>query len=81
MSCMKNRFLLIAVWILALAFSACEKDEETIVDGSDQISAETLATNKWIKEIMEEEYLWNNQLPVVDVTKENDSFVYFEKLV
>lgn len=84
---MKNNFLLISFWLGFLLFAtACQKDEETIVDGSDEttteeISAETLATNQWIKEVMETYYLWNSQIPNIDETIEDDPAAYFDKLL
>jgi hypothetical protein len=79
---MKNNFLLIGLWIGFLFFvTACHKDEETIVDGGDKISAETLATNQWIKENMETYYLWNSQIPDIDETQEEDPAEYFGKLL
>jgi len=83
---MKNNLLLVALWAsMLLLVSGCHKDEETIVDGTDDettsISAETLATNEWIKDIMETYYLWNTKIPDVDETQEEDPAAYFDKLL
>lgn len=69
------RIILFAV-VGATVFG-CKKDEETVVD----VTAEDLATNKWIKENMELYYLWNSSLPDIDETKEADPAAYFEKLL
>ncbi len=69
------------VLVLFMAFS-CKKDEEIIVDDTgDEISAETLATNQWIKENMETYYLWNDKLPDIDETQEEDPATYFDDLL
>jgi len=64
--------------ILIVSFNACHKDEEIIVN---PVSEKTLAVNEWIKENMELYYLWNDELPSIDETKEDDSSVYFDKLL
>ncbi|PTN10302.1 C-terminal processing protease CtpA/Prc [Mangrovibacterium marinum] len=79
---MKHNFWVIQLFAgLLLLMTACEKDEETIVDGSDKIDAATLATNGWIKDNMETFYLWNDRMPDVDETQEEDPALYFEKLL
>lgn len=82
---MKKNLFLVGLWAsLTLFMTSCQKDEETIVDGSDdttEISAATLATNQWIKDNMETYYLWNTQLPDIDETQEEDPAAYFDKLL
>lgn len=61
--------------ILSLAYS-CKKDDD------EKISEETLATNKWIYENMNNYYLWTSLMPTnIDYTKESDPEAYFYKLL
>lgn len=85
---MKKQFTTISfLVVLLLSFNACHKDEEVIVDNSSEdeeettVDAATLATNRWIKDRMETFYLWNDELPDIDETQEEDPSEYFNKLL
>jgi len=65
------------IFILFVA-GACHDDDD---DNGTQIPAETIATNKWIDETMDEVYFWNEELPAIDYKKESDSEEYFNKLI
>jgi len=58
-------------------------DEEQNPDEGESttIDEETLATNKWIKENMEEVYYWNDQFPDIDYTQQSDPEEYFYDLL
>jgi C-terminal processing protease CtpA/Prc len=66
--------------ILPLLFSSsCKKDDEL---SKLEVSADTIAINKWIYENMTALYLWNNLMPTnIDYTQENDPEAYFNKLL
>ena len=71
-------YVLGGVFTLFVA-NACHDDDDD--GGGTQIPAETLATNKWIRDVMEEVYLWSDELPGIDQSKESDSEKYFYKLI
>ncbi|RKD91392.1 S41 family peptidase [Mangrovibacterium diazotrophicum] len=76
---MKKQLTTISLLVVLLfSFNACHKDEEIIVN---PVSEETLAVNEWIKENMELYYLWNDELPDIDETQEEDPSEYFSKLL
>ncbi len=60
---------------LLMAAVACHDDDDV------KIPKETLDTNAWIREAMEEVYFWNEKLPNIDDTRESDSEKYFYKLL
>jgi len=70
-------FFLGGIFILCVV-NACHDDDD---DNGTQIPAETIATNKWIHDDMNDIYFWNTQLPQVDYKKESDSEEYFYKLI
>lgn len=41
----------------------------------------TLKVNQFIKEVMEDVYLWYKEIPTIDIKKETDPMAYFEKLL
>ena len=70
---MKKLFLFPFYLIIAFLFVACE--------GDDPVS-NTLKVNKFIWEVMDEVYLWQDQMPRnIDINKENDPNEYFDKLL
>ena len=70
---MKKLFLFPLYLIIAFLFVACE--------GDDPVS-NTLKVNKFIWEVMDEVYLWQDQMPRnIDINKENDPNEYFDKLL
>ncbi len=75
---------IIILSVLIFAYS-CGNDEPLPVPEppieTDEISADTLAINQWIDENMSLYYLWNNRMPDIDYTKENDPEAYFYKLL
>jgi carboxyl-terminal processing protease len=73
--------LLLYFWggiVLLFTAGACHDDDD---NGDDEIPAETIATNKWVKEVMEEVYYWESEIPQIDHTKESDTEAYFYKLL
>jgi carboxyl-terminal processing protease len=61
-----------------------EPEVEQEPDGGDekeQAPALTVKINRFIKEVMEDIYLWYNTLPVIDILYEFDSKAYFDKLL
>jgi C-terminal processing protease CtpA/Prc len=88
---MKKRTLRITFVLFALisAFAACDKDpitpdneepvvEEPVVPEAPEL---TQKINTFIKDGMEDAYLWYNELPDIDVRYEFDSKEYFDKLL
>ncbi|MGD9930983.1 MAG: S41 family peptidase [Mangrovibacterium sp.] len=73
--------LLSYLFLLLVLVYSCKDDDEPIVEEEDPIAEEILATNAWIRENMEDLYLWNNKLPDIDDTKEANSEEYFYKLI
>jgi C-terminal processing protease CtpA/Prc len=72
--------LLLYFWggiLLLFTAGACHDDD----NGDDGIPAETIAINKWVREVMEEVYYWESEIPQVDHTKESDTEAYFYKLL
>src|SRR5690554_7553214 len=64
------------LWILAavLFFTACKDETSTVPQ-------EVLKINNFIKDHMEVYYYWNMEMPDIDQSKEDDSQLYFEKLL
>lgn len=71
--------------LLLSLMNACSDSDDELAPEEEEpgttLDAETLATNKWIKEEMEKYYYWNDQLPVIDETKESDPEAYFYDLL
>lgn len=58
---------------------SCKKDN---VENVPSVPQETIATNQWIYENMNQYYYWNDQIPAgIDNTKESDPEKYFYKLL
>ena len=68
--------LIILIVFTAITFSSCKKE-----DTAGQASELTRKINRFIKDVMEEVYLWNEELPNIDGRYELDSKEYFEKLL
>jgi len=75
---MKNKLLVIH-FIFILIFSSCQDD--VIEINEDLIPNTTLKINRFISDVMNDVYLWNEFLPQIDYTKEEDSEEYFYKLL
>ncbi len=83
-----KRFLFYIAILFLFMVSSCSHDDDitSTVDSSDEnesteISDEIIAINQWIYENLPIYYLWNDQIPEIDYTQENDPEVYFEKLL
>uniref|UniRef100_UPI003217A461 S41 family peptidase n=1 Tax=uncultured Draconibacterium sp. TaxID=1573823 RepID=UPI003217A461 len=55
----------------------CQKDETTGTEASEY----TKKVNLFIKDVMENWYLWNNKMPKINYKYELDSYDYFDKLL
>src|SRR5690554_2500314 len=73
------------LWILAavLSFAACKDENTPEPEQEDEpaIDADVLKINNFIKDHMEVYYYWNMEMPDIDQSKEDDSQLYFEKLL
>lgn len=82
---LKSLFSLLVLF--ALILFGCKKNEidNTGNTGSTETkptaSALTLKVNTFIKDAMEDVYLWYKEMPVIDVKYETDSKAYFKKLL
>ena len=87
----KILYYFLAGSFLSLSFYSCNKkddpivpDDSTTTDGNETttvVSEDTIAINQWIYDYMSQIYLWTDQIPDIDYTKENDPKAYFEKLL
>ncbi|MBN1822402.1 MAG: hypothetical protein JXR31_00360 [Prolixibacteraceae bacterium] len=80
---MKILFLLI---LITGIFAGCEDVQpdpyqEPDDNTGEEVSEEALLVNKFIKDYMEFYYLWNEQMPYIDYTKQPDPFKYFDSLL
>ena len=74
---MISRLLLLTTLLLVL-FSSCDKCQE---EKREEAPAITQQVNKYMLELMEEVYLWEEHIPdTLDVRYEFDEFEFFEKL-
>ena len=73
------KHLLIAVLIFPLMTNC--SDEKDDITPSLQIDEETLKTNKFIRDSMSVFYFWNEEMPDIDYSREEDSEEYFYKLL
>ena len=71
-----NTKQILLILLSALIVLSCQKD-----DTSDQTPELTKKINKFIKDVMKEVYLWNEELPNIDERYELDSKAYFDKLL
>ena len=62
--------------LIAFSFFACHDDDDDL-----NIPEATIETNKWIKSTMEDFYLWNNEMPGIDYTRQDDPEAYFYDLL
>lgn len=67
-----NLFLLI---FIVFAHGSCQGDPEA------GVSEETYKVNKFIYDGFDLYYLWNKEMPDVDIKKESDSYTLFKKLM
>lgn len=70
-------FLLAALFVV----SSCKKDPIPTPDEKEEAPALVQKVNKFIKDGMEDVYLWYNELPSIDIRYEFDSKEYFDKLL
>ena len=72
--------ILFALFITLGLFTSCSDNTEPNPDKI-EASALTKKVNLFIKEVMSDIYLWNNQLPNINYKYENDSKEYFYNLL
>ncbi len=72
--------LLPFILLLTILFSACSKDEP-VPEEPPLASERVKKINKFIKDVMEDVYLWSEELPDIQIYYELDSKEYFEKLL
>lgn len=70
---MKIKNNLYIIILACVSFFSCERDQ---IDDRN-----TLKVNQFIRDCMQEAYLWNEQMPNIDIEKENDPKQYFNKLL
>jgi len=77
---MKRRVIItITGFLTFFVLFSCRKDNVT---PTPQVPQETIATNQWIYDNMNQYYYWNAQMPTgIDNTKETDPKAYFYKLL
>jgi len=69
--------ILIAILI---GIYACKNESE--IDNNNPISEETITTNRWIQDIMEEVYLWEEYIPEgLNPASYDNSYTFFEKFI
>lgn len=78
---MNKSNLLLVLFICAISFFSCEeKDDITIIE-KNQISDTILKVDKFINDYMSEYYLWTEEMPSIDYTKQSDPYAYFDSLL
>lgn len=66
--------------LIALAVISCKKDDDNL--DKDEVSQAAQTTNRWIRDIMEEVYLWEDEIPEgLSPYSEPDPFAYFDKFI
>jgi C-terminal processing protease CtpA/Prc len=77
---MKRRLINATLGIMSFfLIYSCKKDN---VDPVPAVPVETVKTNEWIYENMNQVYYWNDQMPAgIDHTRESDPEKYFYKLL
>ncbi len=75
------RGLLITFSALIFTVVSCEKDPDPVPDPDPELPEEILILNRWIKDGMEEVYLWEKFIPNLNYTQEPDPEAYFYKLL
>lgn len=80
---MKTIKILLILFAIVFTFTFCEKDDPIppYEPGEDQAPALTQKVNEFIKEVMEDVYLWADNVPEIDTKYEFDSEAYFDKLL
>ncbi|HKJ42230.1 MAG TPA: PDZ domain-containing protein, partial [Sunxiuqinia sp.] len=83
--------LLFVGLIVSFVFYSCSKNNDSVVpetttdttstSGTNSISADTIAINKWISESMIQVYLWNDLIPKVNYQKEPNPTAFFYKML
>ena len=81
---LRRNYLLLAIPAAVLA--GCNKDNPVPNpnpggNNNNQIPDSTLAVNQFIHDNMETYYLWYNQMPDIDYTKQRDPYKYFDSLL
>ncbi|MCK3684766.1 S41 family peptidase [Maribellus sp. YY47] len=74
----RNKITFLAALVLTILFG-CNEGE--VPDPGSSIPEHTLNVNKFIFDVMSDVYLWYDELPDIDYTKEDDSKKYFSKLL
>jgi len=71
----------ISLWLIiaAFIFSSCENEDDETIIFQDEVT--TLTINNFIKENMEVYYLWNQQMPNLNVKDYTDPKKYFDDLL
>jgi carboxyl-terminal processing protease len=81
------KFWLLAIFAALILNTGCQKDDTDPDPGTDpdpvkQKAPElTIKVNTFIRDVMEDIYLWYKELPIIDVDYETDSKAYFKKLL
>jgi len=76
------KFWLIALLALALSVMGCKKDPEPEPEPQKEMAPLlTRKINTFIKDVMDDVYLWYKDMPFIDVNYEFDSKAYFKKLL
>ena len=57
------------------------KEEPTPDPGKEEAPALTKKINRFIKDVMEDVYLWYKEMPDIDIRYEFDPMAYFDKLL
>ena len=70
-----NRINLYGCLLLTLGFSffSCEKDDVTLVESNNKVV-------NFVDDCMQTYYLWNKEIPVLDLKKETNPYLYLEKI-
>lgn len=77
------RLWLAAILAVSVMFAGCQKDEpEQEPEPEEEVAPElTRKINTFIKDVMDDVYLWEKYMPAINIRYELDSKAYFEKLL
>ncbi|HOI50601.1 MAG TPA: S41 family peptidase, partial [Prolixibacteraceae bacterium] len=75
-----NRWLY-AFLFAGLVFTGCQKNDPEPEPEPEQAPKLTQKVNTFVKDAMDEVYLWYNQMPSIDIRYEFDTKEYFDKLL
>jgi carboxyl-terminal processing protease len=76
------KFWIVAMLTVLLMGTSCKKDPEPEPEPEKEMAPLlTRKINTFIKDVMDDVYLWYKDMPVIDVNYEFDSKAYFKKLM